>query len=143
MTTVAVRILDSSGTLVLAPAVAGGYTLTGLSEGARSWRRADAASRFVDGSALVAATLDMSLANAVWLVRGSTAAQMQTRTDALRDALEQFTFQLEVTVDGVVEVWDCWCADTALGDGGQLESELQTTKTRRMTASIPRQPRPL
>lgn len=140
--TLAVRLLDDTGALLFDPADPG-YELVSISEGGRIWRRSTAASRFVDGAALVAATMDMTTGVITWLVHGSSDGQLRGRINALRDALGTFTFRVEVTLGTVVEVWDCWCADTAIGDAGQWEKFRAAAHMQVLTATIPRQPVPL
>lgn len=138
----AVRLLDTTGAELFDPAEPA-YELVSISEGARVWRRATAASRFVAGAAQTAATLDMTSAVVVWLVNGTTDGQLRGRINALRDVLGAFQFRAEVDLQGVVEVWDCWCADTAVGDGGQYEKFRLHSRMQVLTATIPRQPVPL
>lgn len=138
-----IRILDDDGALVLATTDANGYRLVSISEGARTQRRAVAMSRFVPGGAQTAATADMQNAIVQWLVGGNTDTQLRTRINTLKAAVDQFRFQLEVTIQAVTEVWDCDCADTAVGDAGAYASYLMADKKQLFTATIPRQPDPL
>lgn len=138
-----VRLLDAAGTLVLDTTKANGYQLVTLSEGARVWRRSTAASRFVPGAAQTSATLDMTTGIAGWLVGGATDQQLRQRINALRTALEGFTWRFEVGINGITEVWDAWCADSAIGDAGAWEPFRLAAKMQLLTATFPRQPLPV
>ena len=95
---VTIRILSSSGTLVLDVSEANGYYLVDLGVPERTWRRIVATSPFVDGDQLVSAVLEAGAFNPSVRVSGDSWVQVDTRRLALIDAAEQFSFLLEVTV---------------------------------------------
>lgn len=110
---VTVRILDSSGTLVLDVSEANGYYLVDLGVPERTWRRILIQSPFVDGDELVSAVLEAGAFNPSVRVSGGSWVQVDTRRLALIDAAEQFSFLLEVTVAHRRSVWRAARADSS------------------------------
>lgn len=95
------------------------YRVVSFGPGARSWRRDRATSPSVAGGQLVNAVLDVQVRPLVVRVYGATAAELNTRTGALVDALSQFSYTLTVTIDGTTWAYACEPAD-----GGPVNGEL-------------------
>ena len=134
----AVRILDSAGTLVLDLTEAAGYDLVDLGVPDRAWRRVVATSPFVDGEQLVAAVLEAGAHTMAYRVSGATWSQLQTRRQALVDAVEVWAWLLEVTVAGVRYVWRASRADTS----GPIEKFAAMATQNIITIKVPVQPTP-
>jgi hypothetical protein len=138
--TVTGRVLGSPDFL-LAPDA--GYTIVSVGPGVRSWQANTVESPFMHGRVLVSRRLEQGSVPLVVRVSGVTVSQVATRTAALVAALEQFSFTLEVTVDGVVSQWACEGADSSPGDGGSFDDVLLGNYMQLMTFQIPRHPIPL
>ena len=133
-----VRILDSAGTLVLDLTEAGGYDLVDLGVPDRTWRRVTTTSPFVDGEHLVAAVLEAGSHTMAYRVSGATWSQLQTRRQALVDAVEVWAWLLEVTISGVRYVWRATRADTS----GPIDKFQAMATQNIITIKVPVQPTP-
>ena len=139
---VLVRVLDTSGALILSLTEANGYRLVGggLTEGVRSHRRQTGESVDVKGRTLISAVLDVQSGQLAVRVVGTTHAELRTRLAAVRSAFEQRAFVLEVTIEGGVESWLCEAADSAIGQGGTYDEVYAMNLMQPITFIFPRQP---
>lgn len=138
--TVTGRVLGSPDFL-LSPAA--GYTIVSVGPGVRSWLPNAVESPFMHGRVLVSRRLEQGSVPLVVRVSGSTVSQVDTRTAALVEVLEQFSFTLEVTVDGVASQWACEGADSSPGEGGSFDDVLLGNYMQVVSFQIPRHPIPL
>lgn len=133
-----VRILSSAGALVLDLTEAGGYDLVDLGVPDRTWRRVTTTSPFVDGEHLVAAVLEGGSHTMAYRVSGATWSQLQTRRQALVDAVEAWSWLLEVTIGGVRYVWRATRADSS----GPIDKFQAMATQNVITIKVPVQPTP-
>ncbi len=133
-----VRILNSAATVVLDLTEAGGYDLVELGVPDRTWRRVVATSPFVDGEHLVAAVLEAGAHTMAVKVSGATWAQLQTRRQALVDAVEAWSWLLEVTISGVTYLWRASRSDTS----SPLDKFPAMARQAVVTVKVPVQPTP-
>lgn len=95
-------------------------------------------SAFVPGRVLLAAVRDSGSMPLRIYAQGESTAGVRAAMDELEDALEQFTYNLTLTVDGVSRTW---VADPELPDWGELDSGLVTAYKRVATVAVPLQRR--
>lgn len=89
----------------------GVYEVAGLGPGVLVWDKQTVRSRWVHGDFLVSATKRSSHAPLRIRVLGSSAPELDTRTRSLLDVFDQWSYDLTLTVDGVVHKWRCQPAD--------------------------------
>jgi len=133
-----VRILDSAGALVLDLTEANGYYLIEISTPDRTWRRITTTSPFVDGEHLVAAVLEGGMHGFICRIDGSSQAQINTRRQALVDAVEVWSWLLEVTIGNSRSVWRATRGDSSFPLDKYQAMAGQST----YIAKIPVQPTP-
>jgi hypothetical protein len=89
--------------------------LSGLGQGSRTFRRGYATSPWVAGQLLTSAVPDQFTYTLAVEVSGADQAEVFTRAATLTDRLEQFTYTLTETINGVARVYTCDPADYDLG----------------------------
>lgn len=134
-----------TGTAGLTLSHANGYdiSLERFGPGPRTWRRETITSPFMSGRWLIDSQLDTSNAPMDVFVFGTTASQFATRTDALLDAFSQRTYNLQLTIDGVLYEWACEPADIAPGADGEFNIGDLAAFGQDFHLSIPRDPVPV
>lgn len=95
-------------------------------------------SPFIPGRVLLAAVRDSGSMPLRVYAQGNSAVEVRTAMDELEDALEQFTYTLTLTVDGVSR---SWAADPEIPQWGELDSGLVTAYMRIATVAVPLQRR--
>lgn len=113
---------EGLASLTLSPANGYYITLNGMGmDGQESWSLEYAESRFVHGGALVSAKLDHKSGVLGVYVEGATVAQMWSRIGALRSAVRQFHYYIDVTIgygaDSFTETYYCDPANSQVSDG--------------------------
>jgi hypothetical protein len=108
-----VRILNNASTVVLDLVEANGYQLVEVSTPDRAWRRITTHSPYADGEFPVAMVLEGGTHGLVVQVLGTTQAQIATRVQALVDAVEVWSWLLEVTIGNSKSVWRATRADSS------------------------------
>lgn len=102
------RILDADGTTVLELTDAAGYQVqNAVSPAGRTWRTIDVTSPYVDGEHTTQAVLEAQDFILPVRVRGATTGQMETRRQALENAVSASLWYLAETVEGTVTTWRC------------------------------------
>lgn len=120
----------------------GVYKVVTIGPGQIVRRREVATSPYTQGRTLVRAVKDVMTSTATIRAYGSTAAELETRTAAMLDAFDQFSFTFTFTVDGVTKTWTCECADYGPLNG--LFDPLELRQFQQAYAfSIPRHPVPV
>jgi hypothetical protein len=119
------------------------YTLIGIGPGAVTWKRQYASSVFVHGDVLVNAVKGHGNLPMMVRVKGTTQAAVDTNLAALLRALDQFSYQLSITIAGVTWTWNCDLADYSVDDGGEFSKFYKLAKQTIVTAQIPRNPIPV
>jgi len=113
-----------TGTVSLTLSSANGYevNLEGFGPGPRVQQRNLARSPWIPRVVPTSIVLDgdQRFPLSIW-VGGSTADELSTRLAALIDALEQYTFVFTAVIDGVTWSWNCYAADTSVGDSGSFD----------------------
>lgn len=117
------------------------YTITedGLGRPDTAWVKSYATARDYHGAVLTDARRDQSSITLTVLVRGATSTQVESRLDALADAVSDFAYDVVVTVDGVSTTWAADPADVVYGgyDSGMVAGYLRSA-----TLTIPVYPIP-
>lgn len=134
----AVRIFDTSASLVLDITEANGYELVMVSNPDRTWWRLTTHSAFADGEFPIAMRLEQGSYGLVILVKGATQAQIATRIKTLVDAVEAWSWLLEVTIGNSRVLWRATRADSSNPLDKYQAMAGQTT----ITVTIPVQPTP-
>lgn len=100
-----------------------GYHLTrnGIGPGDKKFKRQTTESVFVSGRTLIHATPDIVDTAINLRVSGGTREQLFERIRNLADAISQFSYQMQVTVEGEVELWKCEPADFVVGEDGRYD----------------------
>lgn len=119
-----------------------GYEIFKLGPGSTSWRKEVVESPYTHGNTLVSAVKDIQNAPLGVRVRGSSAAQLDSRLDTLLDAFSQFSYYLSVVIDGETKVWLCEPADWSVGEDGEFNKFHLMAKIYEVSFDIPRQPVP-
>lgn len=133
-----VRVLDLAGAEVL-DLGAGGYGVGPVSFDGMTWRTVRATSPVMDGWVLTQAVKDGGTLTFTVRVGGSSWAQQETRRLALEDALSRFAYGLEVTAEGVTEVYRADPGD--LSRGTLVASDIAAC-AKTYGVSVPCQPNP-
>jgi len=133
-----VRILSNASAVVLDLTEAGGYKLVEVSTPDRTWRRITVHSPHADGEFLVAAVLEGGMHGFVVIIEGSTQAIINTRRQALIDALEVWSWLLEVTIGNSRSVWRATRSDSSF----PLDKFQAMAGQSTFIAKIPVQPTP-
>lgn len=148
MTTIAQVSIDRSslslGALVISSTPTDTYVLTGAGLGRPgiSWRYTYApANPYIHGSALLGAVKDQSSLPLEVLVQSNTAANLDAAIKTLTDALDQFSYDVTVTVDGVAKTWSCDPGSYASTDG-QVNDARQVQFVEVLAITIPVYPIP-
>lgn len=131
-----VRILTLASVLVLDLTEATGYELVEVSVPERTWRRLTTHSPYVDGEFLVAAVLEGGVHSLIVRVKGASASQIASRRKTLVDALEAWSFLLEVTIGNSRALWRATRADSSF----PLDKIEAMAGQCTLTARIPVQP---
>jgi len=108
-----VRILSNASAVVLDLTEAAGYYLIEVSTPDRTWRRITTHSPYADGEFPVAMVLEGGMHGFICRIDGSTQAQIDTRRQALVDAVEVWSWLLEVTIGNSRSVWRATRADSS------------------------------
>ena len=134
-----------SGTIDLDLTYANGYELNadGLGPGTLTERREFVTGPFTRHRWLIDTQRDTSTAPLDVFVFGSTASSFNTRAAALIAAFKQFSYNLQVTIDGVLYEWVCEPADIAPGADGKLDFWDLGAFSQVFHLSIPRDPVPV
>jgi hypothetical protein len=136
---VTMRCLDASGTLVLDVTQAAGYEIVALDTTDRAWRSTRATAEDVEGHRLVQAVLDSATIAVTVRIKASSQANAETAWENLRNAVERFSWRLELGFDAAVETW---VADPA--DSSKVRGQEQVLNAQRLvTLRVPVQPRTL
>ena len=113
----------------------------GISHGAQSWRRTQAASPWVEGRTLVNAVQDVAVGILTFRVFG-TLAEQKTRTVSLITAFSQVDYTTTITIDGTAHVWsNCEPADYTIGSSsGALSGPHMMAGQQNIVFQIPHAP---
>jgi hypothetical protein len=133
-----VRILDGAGSEVLNLG-AGGYGVGPVTFDGFTWRNTRATSPVMDGWVLTQAVKDGGVLTFTVHVEGSSWAQQETRRLALEAALSQFVYGVEVSAEGVTEVYR---ADPGDLTRGTLVASDVAACAKTYGVSVPCQPNP-
>lgn len=87
----------------------------GMDFGPVTWRRQEARSPFIHGAIPTGQTKDITSAMMGIRVLGTTQSQLASNIDALVDAVSQWTYQINLDLDGTDYTWQCYSADYAVG----------------------------
>jgi len=114
------------------------YSLTAeaFSESSTTWRRKDVTNPFVEGTWTVDALRENVMENLDVWIRGESNRETADATEALRDALSQLHFGIEVTFDNQRYYYNCQVADVMV----KTDVPLRFAKMAHVTAQIPRHP---
>lgn len=95
----------------------GNYRLLadGMDFGPTIWSRQEARSSFVHGAVPVNQIKDNTAISMGVRVLGASQAWLSTNLDALIKAVSQWTYQVNITMDGTAYTWQCFSADYAVG----------------------------
>ena len=119
------------------------YKLIGVGPGAIEWDRQYATSRFVHGEYLTNAVKRQGTLPLSVRVKGGTQAIVNTNLAALLRALEQFTYSISVTIEGISYKWNCDPADYNVDENnGEFSKFHRLAKQTIVTAQVPRHPTP-
>lgn len=132
------QCLDDTGTLVL-DVDAPGYEIVAVDMPGRQWRRVVVTSDDVEGDAETQSVLASATLQLAVRVLGSTWAQVITRRDNLRNAVEQRAWQCAVTIEGSTDTWVARRADTDWSPAREEIANLRGV----LTIRVPVQPRTL
>lgn len=95
-------------------------TASGLGRPAITWRETKMPdSPNIAGSELLNAVKEQASLPLEVLVQSDTAANLDAAVQALADAVWQFSYDVTVTIDGVVKVWSCTPAGFAPSSGNE------------------------
>lgn len=120
------------------------YKIIKVGPGSVEWDRQYAGSPFIHGETLVNAVMKQGKLPLSVRCKGSTSGVVDTNRAALCRALEQFTYTLSLTVDGVSWSWKCDPADYSVDEtDGAFNGFFTRAKQSVVTADIPRDPIPL
>jgi hypothetical protein len=108
-----VRILTNASAVVLDLTEANGYYLVEVSTPDRTWRRITVHSPYADGEFPVAMVLEGGMHGFICRIDGSSQAQINTRRQALVDAVEVWSWLLEVTIGNSRSVWRATRGDSS------------------------------
>ena len=128
--------------LVISSDPAGAFVLPedGIGEPDITWRYTYAPpSGDLHGSILLAAVKEHSSLPLVINVHGSTAAELQTNKQALTDALEQWSYNAQLLVNGQGGTWSC---DPTSPNWGDFDSGMARAFMARASIVIPVYPIP-
>ena len=119
------------------------YKVIGIGPGSLEWNRQYAGSPYVHGEVLVNAVkaqgnLPMSIR-----CKGTTQSAREANVAALCRALEQFVYNITLTIEGVTYTWQCDPADYSLDEKGEISKFHRLAKQTVVTAQVPRHPIPI
>jgi hypothetical protein len=134
-------VIDGATDLTLSEA--NGYYVMAVGPGQRVWRRVVETSPFVHGEDEISRTLAPGSIRLQVLVRATTHANLATRIANLINVLEQGSYVLTWTVEGVSESRRCRCADTSVGNSDSLDANRLRNVEQIVTATIPCHPVPI
>lgn len=128
------------GTTALSLSSATGYEITadGYSEGDVTANNVYASSRWVDGAAVTASKLEVANIQMRVKVTGTSATDLMTRIDAIRNALTQFSFSMTVSVNGASRVYACMAASSFSTE--PFNPAMIRNNIAYVSAVVPRQP---
>lgn len=112
----------------------------GIGPGGITHAKTEASSPFVDGSFLVHRRKEMSIIPMVVNVRASTAIALHGRIEELTEAFTQFSFKMNVEIDGVAYEWSCETANFTVGDNGAWGDLELRSYHQRVALEVPRMP---
>lgn len=121
----------------------GTYRIVSVDVGGVSWRRQEATSPYQHGSFQVGAVKDLQTGSLAVRAYGSSPSELESNVDALLRAFDQFTYHLDVIIDGEEHDWQCDCADYEMNDGQGFDKFAQNAKQQTWVFKFPRQPIPL
>lgn len=121
--------------------VDGTYSIVSFSEGGVSWRRKAVDGKYQAGRRLTQAQKDTVTDVLLIRVYGSSWAEVNNRAGTLMAAFSQFTYQLTVTINGVVRTAECEPADMDVVGEDSRRKGLTFENMRELQFSIPRDPR--
>ena len=98
-----------------------GYEIVGFGPGGRSWRRDAVEGRYTHGRTLINAVLESRVLTAQIRISGASWVQVQTRAQAMIDALSPLAYLVTSTVEGVATPMVCEPADVALAGSDQWD----------------------
>lgn len=78
----------------------------------RTWRRATVDAPDVEGNVEVQSVLDAGFLQISMRVKGSTSAAVTASRATLISAVENRTYRVKITIDGVVQTWTAYRADS-------------------------------
>lgn len=119
------------------------YKIITVGPGTLEWQRQYASSIYVHGDYLVNAVKAQGTLPLAVRVKGTTQSQIDSNLAALCRALEQFTYQLTITLEGVTWTWQCDPADYGVDEKGEFSKFHRLAKQTVVTAQIPRHPVPI
>lgn len=121
--------------------VDGTYSIVSFSEGGVTWRRTAVAGKYQRGHRLIQAQQDTATDVLLVRVYGDSWIEVNNRVKVLRDAFSQFTYQLTVTINGLVRTAECEPADMDVVGEDTRRKGLTFANMREIQFSIPRDPR--
>lgn len=101
-----------------------------------TWRRQDESNPFVEGTWTVNAVRENVTEKLDVWVRGANEAQTVAGIRALRDALSQLNFGVELVIDGVRRYFQCYVADVTV----QRTQVFRASNMALVSAEVPRHP---
>lgn len=141
--------LDLTGTITrtdlgLAPLsldVDGLHSIVSFSQGGVTWRRTAVSGKYQAGRRLTQAQQDTVTDVLLIRVYGSSTIEVDNRAGVLMAAFAQFTYQLTVTINGLVRTAECEPADMDVVGEDSRRKGLTFANMREIQFSIPRDPR--
>lgn len=114
----------------------------GLGPGGITWRRQTTSSPFTHGVLQTNAVKEETTMILGVRVKGSSEDDCQDNIDILLRAFEQYSYFLSADIGGHSWVWQCYVADSVVGDGGAIQPFHMMAHQQEVTLSIPRNPIP-
>lgn len=115
----------------------------GFGPGEVTWRRQYAQSPFSPGRYLVNAQKDQGALNLAVRVTGSSEDNCLAAMATLVAAMEQFEYDLSMTIGTTTYTYTCEPADYSIGEAGQFQNFHLMAWKQELTAVVPRFPTPV
>ena len=117
------------------------YKIVKVGPGEVEWERQYSGNPFTHGQTLVSAVMRQGTLPLSVRCKGATNVVVENNRDALCRALEQFTYNLNITIDGVSFSWKCDPANYSVDEtDGAINPFFVRAKQSVVTADIPRDP---
>lgn len=121
----------------------GTYRIVTLDVGGISWRRATAKSPYQHGEFLVGAVKDVMTGVIAIRCYGVDAAALQSAVVDLLAAFAQFSYNVNVTINGEAHEWSCEPADAQMNQGQGFDKFAEGAKQQLWVFHFPRSPIPV